>query len=344
MVHEFDLPLGVYRARAKGREYWYYQPGKGTQRQVRAQRVPGTPEDPAFWEFIASIRAGAAGPSVADIAGLWTQSVEFKALAANTQEHYRHYLGALFDAGFQGKLFDGVTQADLLRFRSSYGEKKVSANHAMTTCRELWKWAIPLEYATVNPAKEIPNYQVEHDGSDPWPMWAIDLALEHGDWPLRFGIASMAFTGQRGGDCVRMAKPDFDREKGKVRVIQEKTRKAMLLPLHGRFRPIVEEGLAREPEFFIPRRCGSKPVSTGAFRAYFNREIRKPALRRILEAELTLHGLRKFATCSLLEVGCTTAEVSAITGHSLAMIELYARMRNQETLAESAMEKWENAA
>ena len=343
-VVERDLPPGVYRTRAKGRDYWYYQPGKGTARAAKAKPIPGTPETPEFWEFIAEIRAGSGGMTLSDVAALWTRSAEFLGLSENTQDHYRHYIGAMFKAGLEGKAFARIERADLMRLRSSYGDKRVAANHAMTTARELWNWAITQEYVATNPAADNPRYDVEHEGSEPWPDWAIDLVLEQGDWPFRFGVAAMAYTGQRGGDCVAMRKADFNLDRNRVQVTQEKTRKPLIIPIHLRFRPIVEEGFAREPEFLIPRRCGLKPSSAGAFRAYFGRQIKRREFRPILEAQLSLHGLRKWATCSLLEVGCTTAEAAAITGHSLAIIELYARRRNQRLLAEAEMEKWSGAA
>lgn len=50
------------------------------------------------------------------------------------------------------------------------------------------------------------------------------------------------------------------------------------------------------------------------------------------------------AYCSretLLEAGCTDAEVAAITGQSRQMVEHYARLVNQERLARTAILKWE---
>ena len=46
----------------------------------------------------------------------------------------------------------------------------------------------------------------------------------------------------------------------------------------------------------------------------------------------------------LLEAGCTTAEVQAITGQSVEMVEHYARDVNKRKLAKSGMQKWENAS
>ena len=63
----------------------------------------------------------------------------------------------------------------------------------------------------------------------------------------------------------------------------------------------------------------------------------------IKRAGLVFHGLRKSAVVTLLEVGCTDAEVAAITGQSRQMIEHYSRMVNQLKLAAAAILKWENA-
>jgi hypothetical protein len=51
----------------------------------------------------------------------------------------------------------------------------------------------------------------------------------------------------------------------------------------------------------------------------------------------------KSAVVMLLEVGCTTAEVQAITGQSMQMVEHYAKQVSQKKLAASAILKWENA-
>jgi integrase len=54
----------------------------------------------------------------------------------------------------------------------------------------------------------------------------------------------------------------------------------------------------------------------------------------------TFHGLRKNAVIALLDVGCTTAQVAAITRQSMQMVEHYARRRDQRKLAQVAMRKW----
>ena len=54
------------------------------------------------------------------------------------------------------------------------------------------------------------------------------------------------------------------------------------------------------------------------------------------------HGLRKNAVIALLEAGSSTAQAAAVSGQSLQMVEYYARQRDQSTLADAAMLRWEN--
>jgi hypothetical protein len=57
---------------------------------------------------------------------------------------------------------------------------------------------------------------------------------------------------------------------------------------------------------------------------------------------LVFHELRKSSVCFLLEAGCSTEEVKAITRQSRTMIDHYAGDLNRQRLATRAITKWEN--
>ena len=124
---------------------------------------------------------------------------------------------------------------------------------------------------------------------------------------------------------------------GLLAVKQGKTGKRLSIPLHKNLRVVVDA---------IPRRAVTiltstegRPWTQGGFQTTW-REKRPEAVRA---AGLVFHGLRKSAVVTLLEAGCTDAEVSAITGQSRAMVEHYAKMVNQQRLAASAVLKWEQS-
>lgn len=85
-----------------------------------------------------------------------------------------------------------------------------------------------------------------------------------------------------------------------------------------------------------PRIVNGKPWSEDGIR----KRLQKWAARR--GYKVVPHGLRKNAVNTLLEVGCTVAEVSSITGQSLQMVEHYAKQINKRRLAKSAIGRWEN--
>lgn len=74
----------------------------------------------------------------------------------------------------------------------------------------------------------------------------------------------------------------------------------------------------------------------------FNTAWRRARPDILRERGLVFHGLRKSAVVTLIEAGCSTAEVAAITGQSMQMVEHYARARDQRRLAIQAMQRWEN--
>jgi hypothetical protein len=86
-----------------------------------------------------------------------------------------------------------------------------------------------------------------------------------------------------------------------------------------------------------------QPWTKCGFKASWQKALRGP-LAPIREARLSpFQGLRKSAVVTLLEAGCTTAEVQAITGQSMQMVEHYTKQVSQKKLAASAILKWENA-
>ena len=57
--------------------------------------------------------------------------------------------------------------------------------------------------------------------------------------------------------------------------------------------------------------------------------------------EVVPHGLRKNAVISLLEAGCTTFEVAAITGQTQRIVEYYAAQIDQRRMGRAAILKLE---
>ncbi len=119
---------------------------------------------------------------------------------------------------------------------------------------------------------------------------------------------------------------------GTLRVKQSKTGAELVIPLHPDLRGVLK-GLPKDQEAFLTTQYG------GPFRdaASFGNQFREWCAAAGLKGR-SPHGLRKSASIRLVEAGCTTKQVQAITGHaSLREVERYTKAAEQEKLARQAI-------
>jgi integrase len=117
-----------------------------------------------------------------------------------------------------------------------------------------------------------------------------------------------------------------------IRVKQSKTGAQWIIPMHPDLRGVLKrtpkDGLA-----FLTTQYG-KPFKDGAsFGNQFRQWCKDAGVK-----DRSAHGLRKSAAVRLVEAGCSSKEVAAITGHaSLREIERYTKAAEQEKLARQAI-------
>lgn len=117
-----------------------------------------------------------------------------------------------------------------------------------------------------------------------------------------------------------------------IPVRQQKTGKEMFIPMLPALR--VELGLAPKRALTVLSNRIGRALQPAVFASWV------ATFARANGVHLVPHGLRKNAVNALLEAGCSTAEVSAITGQSLSIVEHYAKQRNQRRIATTAAAKW----
>jgi integrase len=158
-------------------------------------------------------------------------------------------------------------------------------------------------------------------------------------WPLgtreRLAFALLLYTGQRGGDVVRMVRSDI--VEGRIRVAQDKARKGttneLMIPIHPALARTLQAGPVVGMQHIITDARG-KPLRA------ITELIERAAKLAGLPARCVAHGLRKAALRRLAEHGSTTKEIAAVSGHrSLAEIERYTARADQAGLARSAIAK-----
>ena len=151
----------------------------------------------------------------------------------------------------------------------------------------------------------------------------------------RLAFALMLFTGQRRSDVHRMTWTDVEGGAA-IRVVQQKTRAKLIIPLHANLRAILAS--ASKEHVTILNTAFDRPFTVDGFSAFMRDAIAGAGL----PLECQPHGLRKAAGRRLAEAGCSAHEIMSILGHkTLAEAERYTREADQARLASSAILKLE---
>lgn len=327
------LPPHVRMVRNRlGRPYYYLQRGRGTVHAERAIRLPDVME-PDFWSEYARL-IGAAAPKVNQNAvrqavAAWQASPEWAGMRPKTKTEWTRYAARIVAAWGDLEL-RGIEPKHVLALRDRYAATPAAANNLLRCLSSLMGWSVPRGYRNDNPCREVRPLRGS-EPYEPWPWSVIEAAEQELRGDLWWAVALALYTGQRMGDVLAMR---WDHIAGSVITVkQEKTAKRLAIPLHRNLKNVLET---------IPKRAvtiltstDAKPWTKDGFKSSWAKH--KPEATK----GLVFHGLRKSAVVTLLEAGCTDAEVAAITGQSREMIEHYAKAVNQGKLAAAAILKWE---
>lgn len=331
----------LHTKRVKGREYCYFETGQRDENGRKIFAPLGSSRDPGFARAYANAldnrekRKFVQPTRTFDwLLRIYEKSPEFKKLAHNTQRSYRTYLGKasklLRDGEGRSTALGAIESGDVLAIRDRLMDGG-GANQAVRSLSALFVWASKptRKFMAGNPAKEVELF-VEGE-LDPWPDSLVEDALEHD--VMRPIVALFYFTGQRISDVIRMQWTDI--KDGHIHVRQKKTDTELQIPVAAELVQILHE---------LPRR-GFAILTQSNGKAWTDNGLRlkMQAWARERGQEIVPHGLRKNAVNALLEAGCSAAEVSAITGQSLKMVEHYAKKRNQKRLGGSAILKFDGA-
>jgi integrase len=265
---------------------------------------------------------------------LYERSPDFRAKAENTKRLYSRHL-AYANENFRNRLGHSAPLAilsaeQLLILRDKMADEPGKANAIIKSVSALYHWAgkSGRKYVKENIASGIDLLEVgEHQ---PWPEWLVEEALA--DPAIRLPVALLYFLGQRIGDTVKLGRGNM--ASGAIKLTQQKTGTQLTIAVHRRLAEIIEADVPKGQMMFLLNEKGA-PVTESGLR----QRIQKWAKDR--GQRIVPHGLRKNAVNALLESGCSAAEVSAITGQSLQMIEHYAKKRDRAHLGRSAILKFE---
>jgi integrase len=316
----------VKPVRTKGKVYHYFMTGNPAKPRIPLPD-PSSPEFGTKYGAYLAVRTKRqklkAVLTFAELASRYQLSTKYLNRAQGTQRTYLPYIIRMIDMFADWPATD-IDRADI---RALLSDLQPGAQlMQLAVAKNIFGFGVNNDLIEGNPTKDI---KIDHESAphEPWPDAVIEKALLG---PARLPVALLYFTGQRIGDVCKMRWSDID--DGVITVVQQKTGKELYVPVHSRLEAI----LAETPRSLTTIVCNAigKPYSPSALRKVLRKHV----------GDYVPHGLRKNAVNALLEAGCSAAMVSAITGQTMQIVEMYAAKRNNRKLAKTAMGKWNNNA
>ncbi len=316
------------------KEYYYH---RRTRKRISGE--PGTPEFLASYEASSRCDSKTVPGTLAALIEGFIGSTDFQGLGERTRADYLKHLqriSARFGSAPLSVFEDRRIRGDLKSWRGDLSKASPrQADMALGVLRRVLAFGFDTGELTQNHATGLGTVY-RGDRSD--RIWTQDdvrafLAIAGPEMALALRLA--LDTGQRQGDLIRLTWTAFDGEAITLR--QRKGRRRVYIPCTER---LCAE-LRRTPRCAVTILTGvrGKPWTTDGFRT----EWHKVAVRAGIQGRLTFHDLRGTAVTRLAELGCTTAEIAAITGHELQHVDriLEAYLARTKSLARSAIAKLE---
>jgi integrase len=323
----------VRYVRAKGQTYAYFNTGhKKDGRAVYAPMPkPGTP---GFFDSYIAYKSARERKvlkayTFEHLCDEYQDSREFAALSEGTQQAYGIYLRLA--VSLLGKaLVDELTRSDIQFILDNENWGGGKRNLFVAVIGAAYKWGRGRDKAHIWPTREIA--QADTGEHMKWPDDVLEAALVAKSDRVRLGVALLFYTGQRIGDVCAMRWANM--KNGAIKVVQQKTGKALTIRLHARLRAELERHGKRGLTLLTNAHGG--PLTTDNLR-----EDLKTFCAAQGHPDLRPHGLRKNSVIALLTAGCSVAETAAITGQTYKLVEYYARQIDQERMGDAAILKLE---
>jgi hypothetical protein len=213
--NNLELPNGVFAIPSKGRIYWYYQPGRGTNAATKRVRIFGNPHAPVgtsdneqFWRELNHIVSQTIVYSPGSVKVLIEQYRDddaFKRLSPRTQIVYNLHLNRIAKADVWGVLpARQLTPIAVKAARDRLSDTPGMANQMLSVGRTLYAWAIPLGFVNNNPFEKVGPFEIPDRGHVPWPEWTLEDVLASVPEDLRRMVRLGVMTCQRESDLIRM--------------------------------------------------------------------------------------------------------------------------------------------
>lgn len=326
-----ELPKGVHRVVSRGREYFYWHPGRGTEHEGERKALPNDPTTPEFWVKLREAQGLSAikeEMTVKAVADLYRVSKAFPRKLGTADQYERQM--KVVCAGFGEQPMSVLRPPIIREIVEGMEDRPGAANNFLGVMRAFSTWAVVNDYLQASMTEGVKPYKAT-GGHKPWSDAQVAAAHQHLTGMVRRGVMLALYTGQRGSDVVRLG-PTFV-DDGGFDLAQIKTGRQVWCPIL----PELATEMAdweRRPGPYMRQESG-KPYTRKRFSLHFD-EARE-AIPEL--ANVTLHGLRATAVIRLRQAGLATAQIQDVIGMSMAMIERYSRFADRKQSGKAAIVK-----
>ena len=249
-------------------------------------------------------------------------SNDFSMLRDKSKADYKYFLGIMTDK-FGDIKYDKLTSKEAKHAYEEWVERGISfANHICTVSSIVYRYAIDMEYATVNPFSSVRRKtpaQRKVVWSEDDVRQFLDTAYSRFEWRSLGLIVHMAYEWcQRLGDMRLLTWDNLDLPEKKLYLEQSKRRAEVTLPIEDDLHSMLiqqQEDFGFQ-QYVAPR---IKPVQ-GEYQPYSLQRLSKASRLVMRDAglsdELRLMDLRRTGTTQMVEAGVGMAQIMSVTGHS----------------------------
>lgn len=325
-----ELPKGVHKVLSRGKEYFYFQAGRGTPYAGERVKLPNDPHSPGFWTAVRQAQGVSSqidGDTFGALIDAYKQAPKYLNLSKGSKEQYDQALKTA-NAAWGSLAAKGVRPVHVQTVMDGLAATPGKANTFLGGLRALNSWAIARGLLDQSITQGVQPYE-KTGGHKPWTPSQIKAAHEKLNGMVRRGVMLYLYTGQRGSDVVKLGPTMVD--EGGFSLTQQKTGREVWCPIL----PELAGEMAtweRKPGPYLIQPHG-KPYTRKRFSLHFD-EARAsiPELK-----DVTLHGLRATAVVNLRRSGLSTAQISDCIGMSIAMIERYCRFADKKASGKAAL-------
>ena len=260
--------------------------------------------------------------TVEDLVHQYYSSNDFSMLRDKSKKDYQYFLNILVGE-FGSVEYDKLSSKQAKHAYEEWVKRGITfANHVCTVSSLLYRYAIDMEYAMVNPfanikRKTAPQRKVVW--SEDNVRHFLDTAYGQFEWRSIGLIVHMAYEWcQRLGDMRLLQWDNFDMGERKLYLEQSKRRAEVCLPIEDDLHEMLVQ---QQEDFGFQDYVAPRVLPVGGVYHPYSLERFSKAGRAVMRAanlpeELRLMDLRRTGTTQMVEAGVPMGQIMSVTGHS----------------------------